>query len=70
MEGIKSFFRDHVCREVCHRLHLNKTAPLVLSDSGAESDISDPPSPVDEPNDPTKEPGNDSGSTDTSANVC
>ncbi|KAJ7884025.1 kinase-like domain-containing protein [Mycena leptocephala] len=69
MEGIKSFFRDHVCGEVCLRLHLNKTAPLVLSDGGADDDISDPPSPVDKPNDPTEEPGDDSGSTDISANM-
>ncbi|KAJ7856017.1 hypothetical protein B0H13DRAFT_1473929, partial [Mycena leptocephala] len=38
IEGIESFLRDHTCRDVCLRLRLDKTAPLVLNEEETEDD--------------------------------
>ncbi|KAJ6583944.1 kinase-like domain-containing protein, partial [Mycena vulgaris] len=32
IEGIKTFFRDHICGDICLRLRLDKTAPLVVNE--------------------------------------
>ncbi|KAJ6473885.1 kinase-like domain-containing protein, partial [Mycena sanguinolenta] len=41
IQGIKSFFRDHICGDICLRLHLEKSAPLKLSDEEDEEEDSD-----------------------------
>ncbi|KAJ7024132.1 hypothetical protein C8F04DRAFT_922137, partial [Mycena alexandri] len=38
IEGIQSFFRDHVCRDVCLRLRLERTVPLVLARNPEDRD--------------------------------
>ncbi|KAJ7734464.1 kinase-like domain-containing protein, partial [Mycena metata] len=38
IEGIQSFFRDHVCADICLRLHLDKTVPLILDDAIEDSE--------------------------------
>ncbi|KAJ7687994.1 atypical/Alpha protein kinase, partial [Mycena metata] len=55
IEGIQSFFRDHICADVCLRLRLGKTVPLILDDAIEDSEqgqqsekgsSSDPQSPT------------------------
>ncbi|KAJ6465319.1 kinase-like domain-containing protein, partial [Mycena sanguinolenta] len=41
IQGIKSFFRDHICGDICLRLHLEKSAPLKLGDEEDEEEDSD-----------------------------
>ncbi|KAF7371790.1 hypothetical protein MVEN_00036700 [Mycena venus] len=44
LEGIQSFLDDHICGDVCRRLDLDKTAPLVLdNDVGEGRDEEDDP---------------------------
>ncbi|KAJ6589863.1 hypothetical protein DFH09DRAFT_1074369 [Mycena vulgaris] len=31
-KGIETFFRDHICGDICLRLRLDKTAPLILNE--------------------------------------
>ncbi|KAJ7716602.1 hypothetical protein B0H16DRAFT_1277880, partial [Mycena metata] len=38
IEGIQSFFRDDVCADICLRLHLDKTVPLILDDAIEDSE--------------------------------
>ncbi|KAJ7738812.1 kinase-like domain-containing protein [Mycena metata] len=38
IEGIQSFFHDHVCADVCLRLRLDKTVPLIFDDAIEDSE--------------------------------
>ncbi|KAF8214474.1 hypothetical protein K438DRAFT_1926918 [Mycena galopus ATCC 62051] len=53
LEGIQSFLDDHICGDVCRRLDLDKTAPLMLDsdvgEEGEDDDDTDPLTPGNEP---------------------
>ncbi|KAJ7144011.1 kinase-like domain-containing protein [Mycena epipterygia] len=55
--GIESFLRDHICGDICLRLRLDKTAPLILCDDP----ISPAPEEVEEPQTPEQDSAGDSG---------
>ena len=40
LEGIKSFFRDHKCGEVCISMGLDRSVPLKVEDLGLPTDYS------------------------------